>query len=49
MQSQSKFEVHIELLFRFYNLVSRKCITVFLKFEGTFRSFTLSAGVIFYT
>ena len=35
MQSQSKFEVHIGLLFRFYNLVSPKCITVFLKFVAT--------------
>ena len=47
MQSQSKFEVYRELLFRFYNLVSLKCITVFLKFVATLRSFTWSAGAIF--
>ena len=38
IQSQSKFEVYLELLFRFYNLVSLKCISVFVKFAVTFRS-----------
>ena len=49
MQSQSKFEVYIQLFFRFYNLVSLKFITVFLKFVATFISFTWNAGAIFYT
>ena len=49
MQSQSKFEVYIELLSRFCNLVSRECITIFLTFVATFRSFTWKGGAIFYT
>ena len=32
IQSQSMFEMYIELLSRFYNLVSLKYVTVFLKF-----------------
>ena len=47
IQSESKFEVYIELCFRFYNLVSLKCIIIFVKFVATFRSFTWSAGAIF--
>ena len=47
IQSQSKFEVYIELIFRFDDLLSLKCITVFLKLVATFRSFTWSAGAIF--
>ena len=49
IQSQSKSEGYIELLFRFYNLVCLKCIIVFLKILATFTSFTWSAGTIFYT
>ena len=40
------FEVYIELLSRFYNLVSLKYVTFFLKFVATFRSFTSSVGAI---
>ena len=46
IQSQSMFEVYIELRSRFYNLVSLKYVTVFLKFVATFRSFTSSVGAI---
>ena len=46
IQSQRKFEVYTELLFRFYNLVSLKCITIFLKFLATFRSFTCVKNAI---
>ena len=46
MQSQGKFEVYIELLYRFYDLVSLNCITI-LKILAVFRSLTWSAGGIF--
>ena len=49
MQSQSKFEVYIELLSRFCNLASLEGITIFLTFVTTFRSFTWKGGAIFYT
>ena len=40
------FEVYIEPLSRFYNLVSLKYVTVFLKLVATFRSFMSSVGAI---
>ena len=49
MQKQSKLEVYTELLSTFYDLVSQKCIPIFLKCKVTFKSFTWSAGTIFYT
>ena len=49
IQSQRKFEVYIKLFFSFYNLVSLSASPFSLRFLATFRSFTWSAGVIFYT
>ena len=43
---QSNYEVYI-VVFRFYNLVSLKCMTVFLKLVATFRSFTGVQGLLF--